>query len=148
MSSRFSSFASALREPGVDAAIALEIAALESREVDAKVQERPQAVVAEAVVVAVELVLREVERRHRQAVDLLRMQARAARRGRAPAPAEPQPAVLAQGIDQPHRESARGGGPAHGPDAVRHDDEARRLQANASQPRERRIAAFTMPTSE
>ena len=148
-SSRFSSFASACAKRPLTLEVALVVAALEAHEVDAEVQQRPQAVVAEAVVEAVELVLGEVERRHRQAARILRVQARPARRRRAPAPAEPEPAVFAQGVDEPDGEAARGGGAAHRPDPVRHHDEARRpFQANASQPRESRIAALMMPTSE
>ena len=52
-----------LREPGVDPSVGLELAALEAHQVDAEMHQRPQAVVAEAVVVVLEILLRQVERR-------------------------------------------------------------------------------------
>ncbi len=50
------------RKAAVDAPVSVELAALEARQVDAEMQERPQAVVAEAAVVPVQLLLRQVER--------------------------------------------------------------------------------------
>jgi hypothetical protein len=136
-------------EARVDVPVDVELRPLEAHQVDAEVQQRPQAVVAEAVVVAVVLVLREVERRAGDAGGLLGLQARLVRARQAAAPAEPQPAALPQRIDEPDGEAARGRRAAHRPDAVRDGDEAGgRLHVKASQPRERRMAAFTMPTSE
>ncbi len=136
-----------LRELAVDPPVRLELAALEVRQVDAKVQQRPEAIVAEAIVIAVEVRLREVERREGDAGSHLLVQPRPP--GRMPAPPEPEAAALAQRLDQADREPAGGGRPAHRPDAIRHRDQPRRpLHVKTSQPRDSRVAAFTIPTSE
>ena len=149
MSSRRSSFASRRGKARVDAPVGLELAALEACQVDAEVQQRPEAVVREPVVVAVELVLREVERRERHAIHFLGAQSHAARGCGAAAPAEPEPATLVQCLDEADGESARGRGAANRTHAIRNRDEARRsLHEYASQGRESRVAALMMPTSE
>jgi hypothetical protein len=136
-------------EARVDVAVDVELRPLETHQVDAEMQQRPQAVVAEAVVEAIVLVLREVERRAGDAGSLLDPEARLVRSRHAAAPSEPEPAPLPQRVDQPDREAARGRRAAHRPYPVRDGDEACwRLHVKASQPRERRMAAFTMPTSE
>ena len=103
----------------------------------------------ESVVVAVELVLREVERRERHAVDFLGMQPRAARGCRTAAPAEPEPAALVQCLDETHGKPAGRGCAPDGTDAVRNRDEARlTFHENPSHERESRVAALMIPTSE
>jgi hypothetical protein len=133
----------------VDAPIGLELAALVAHQVDPEMQDRPQAVVAEPVVEAVEVVLREVERRERDAIGLLGPQARLAGRRHAPAPAEPEAAALVERVHEPHGEPARCRGAADRAHAIGDRDQASgALHVKPSHPRESRMAAFTMPTSE
>ena len=59
------------------------------------------------------------------------------------------PAAFAQRIHESHGEAARRGGAAHRTHAIGHRDQPPgAAHVKASQPRDSRMAAFTMPTSE
>ena len=93
--------------------------------------------------------MRQVKCRERHAVDFLGVQARLARRRRAPAPAEPDAAALAQRVDEADSETPRRRRALDGTDAVRNRDQAMRAaHTRSSHPAERRVAALMMPTSE
>ena len=144
-----SNFVSAAQS-GVDAPISLELAALEASQVDAEMQQRPQAVVAEAVVVAVELLLRQVERRERQPFDFLRAQPRTcplrrcARSSRTRARRARSVRRRARRRGRPrrrHRVPARRG-------STRRRGGARGSHERRPSRRDSRVAALMMPTSE
>ncbi len=133
----------------VDAPIGLEVGMMILRQVDAKMEERPQAAIREVVVVPLEVLLRQVERREHHAVRALAAQPGLARRDRPPAPAEPQPATLAQRIHDAHGEAARRCNALQRTDAVRNGHQpARRFHRTSSHPPDSLMAALMMPTSE
>ena len=110
-------------EQGVDALIALIVAAVENGEVDAVVEQRPQRAVRIAPVILGVVFGREIEGRVGDAIGL--GQGRLGRPlGDRAAPAEPQPPVRLQRRLETNREAARRGCLDDRRDAVRYNDEA------------------------
>ena len=138
-----------LREQAVDAAVAVDVAAVEVGQVEPVVEHRPQHAVGVAQVVRVVVGLRQVHRGQRHVARPLLLQrafAPVAAAHGAAAPAEPQAPGGRQGGAQCHGQAARSGLARIG-DAVGNHHQPRH-QTTESQGADRRTAPLIRPTIE